>query len=106
MTNLNPDLMNVHGGYVTYDGKFLGRFKHGASTSAKPFANFVLKNFTVEEIDALVASDPRGAPVYRAAEDRGFVLSHIKKWMKRDGFAPTRANFRAWFEFQRGKIAA
>ena len=64
---------NYHGGYLTYQGKFVARFKHVPS-NRPGFVSFLCSNFTVEEYFAALANS---TPV-EVAEAKGY----IKKWIK------------------------
>lgn len=77
------------GGYVTYNGKFVARFKY-AKSGAGSFITFLIKNFTVEEyFDRMAAGE---APL-KIVEDKGYLLPHIKTWLKRDGYEVSKAGF-------------
>jgi hypothetical protein len=88
MTKFTKEGFNYHGGYVTYQGRFVARFKYGAVSSARPFMTFLIKNYTVEEYFALRETpnpDNCLGNVYaplEIVEQKGFILSHIKKWLK------------------------
>jgi len=73
---------NYHGGYLTYEGKFIARFKHMKSN--KPtFLTFLIKNFTQEEYFDLYNSNMAPAKIL---ETKGYLPSHIKKWLKKGGY--------------------
>tara|TARA_R110002020_G_scaffold12409_6_gene45525 strand:+ start:26683 stop:27012 length:330 start_codon:yes stop_codon:yes gene_type:complete len=77
----------------TYHGStFIARFKH-VKGNAGPFMTFLRKNFTVEEWTALIDS---GMTPLKAAETKGFILQHIKRWLKKDGFPQTQEGLKAW----------
>ena len=76
------------------DAKFVARFKRGRE-SQKPFMTCLRKHFTVEEFFARVDAGENPLPI---AESKGFVLSHIKKWLKAAGYPQTQAGYRAWVE--------
>ena len=80
--------------------RFVARFKYAAKSSLGPFATFLRRNFTVEEYFALVDADK--SPL-KIAESKGFVLSHIKKWLKRDGYPQTREGYEAWSAARRSR---
>lgn len=76
------------GGYVTYEGKFVARFKY-ARAGAGSFITFLIKNFTQEEyFEAIQHASP--LPVLEA---KGYLLPHIKKWLIADGLPPTREGY-------------
>lgn len=72
------------GEYAMYNGKFVARFKRGGRGS---FLTFLCKNFTVEEYFAL--QDSGQAPL-TILESKGYVLPHIKKWLKEGGYEVSR----------------
>lgn len=88
MTKFTKEGFDYHGGYVTYQGRFVARFKYGAVSSARPFMTFLIKNYTVEEyFSKLETVNPanslgnRFAPL-EIVEEKGFILSHIKAWLR------------------------
>ena len=84
------DFVN-NGGYVTYgtDRKFVARFKY-ARGGAGSFITFLIKNFTVEEYFAQL--DAGVAPL-KIVEEKGYLLPHIKTWLKRDGYEVSKAGY-------------
>jgi len=91
----------------SWNRQFVARFKYAAKSSIGPFATLLRKNFTVEEF---FAQREAGKTPQEIAESKGFVLSHIKKWLKRDGFTATQEGYRQWLawrrEEQKAKLAA
>lgn len=106
MTSFTKENLRRDGAVVEYfDGTgryFVARFKYGRE-SIGPFMTFLRKNFTVEEyFDRRAAGEtPLGM-----VESKGFVLSHIKKWLKRDGYPTTQAGYRQWTEDRRAEREA
>ena len=92
------------GGYLNYTDdngteRFVARFKYAQTTSRGPWVTFMIKNFTVEEYFSALADGYTPLEVMRA---RGYVLSHIKKWMKSDGWTDlTHAGYNAWTLWRR-----
>ncbi len=83
----------IHNGWIRYDNKFVARFRTAGATG---FASFLVKNFSVEEyFDRLEGNDE--APL-KIAESKGYILPHIKKWLKRDGYPVTRAGYEAYLD--------
>ena len=89
MTKFNKESFDYFGGYLTYgpDRKFVARFKY-RKTDRASFQAFLIKNFTVEEYFALRETpNPDNclgnpyAPL-EILEMKGYVLPHIKKWLK------------------------
>jgi hypothetical protein len=116
MTKFNRDDFNYHGGYLTYTGEqgemteyyaqpchptregmakpaFIARFKYAQTSSRGPWVTFLIKNFTVEEYLGRMAA---GETPLAIMESKGFVLSHIKKWLKEAGYPQTQEGYRQW----------
>jgi hypothetical protein len=98
------DQFNYSGGYLDYTDdngtkRFVARFKYAQTTSRGPWVTFMIKNFTVEEYFSGIAD---GYTPLKVMEARGYVLSHIKKWMKSDGWTDlTHAGYKAWTLWRR-----
>lgn len=60
----------------------VARFKY-ARSSRTAFANFLIKNFTVEEFFGRVNA---GETPLQIAESKGFMMAHIKKLLKEMGY--------------------
>jgi hypothetical protein len=90
-------------GCLTYtdDGctdRFVARLKYAQTSSKGRWITFMIKNFTVEEYFTQAG---RLGPL-EAMEERGFILSHIRKWMKLDGFLDfTNAGRLRWMYWKR-----
>lgn len=98
MTKFTKENLSTHGGYVQYhphadsyyeDRKFVARFKYARSGEAS-FKAFLIKNFTVEEYFEQL--DAGVAPL-RIVEEKGYLLPHIKAWLKKAGYPVTKAGF-------------
>lgn len=106
MTALTKSDFTVFSGYVSLineDGSrtFIARFKYAATSSANPFVTFVCRNFTKEEVIAMIDSVNDGsAPVYKAAQDKGFLLSHVKTMLRRGGYEVSRAGYEQMLDDQ------
>jgi len=73
--------------------KFVARLKYGAKTSAPSFRRFLIDNFTVEEyFDRL---DNAETPL-AILKSKGYLLLHIRQWLKRDGFPQTTEGYKLW----------
>jgi len=93
MAAFTKDTLLNAGGYIMYaplghmtphtDRKFVARFKDGRSGAAS-FVTFLIKNFTVEEYFAQIDA---GVPPLKILEIRGYLLPHIKKWLKAGGYS-------------------
>lgn len=68
-----------------YRGKFVARFKYQRGASGT-FQAFLIKNFTVEEYFTLLV---RGMAPLTILESKGYILPHIKKWLKEGGYPVT-----------------
>lgn len=99
MTKFTKDQFINDAGYVSYcmdpmpcawdRRKFVARFKY-ARGGAASFITFLIKNFTVEEyFDRMEA----GETPLAIAESKGYLLPHIKTWLKRDGYEVSRTGF-------------
>lgn len=76
------------GEYAMYEGKFVARFKRGGRGS---FITFLVKNFTVEEY--FVRLDAGESPL-TILESKGYLLPHIKRWLKEGGYEVSVAGFK------------
>ena len=93
MTQFNKALFTNDGGYVKYDGKFVARFKY-AKAGAGSFITFLIKNFSVEEYFAALEK----APPLSVVCARGYLLPHIKRWLKNEGFPVTPEGYEMFKE--------
>lgn len=98
MTKFTKETFSTHAGYIHYqphansyyeDRKFVARFKH-ARDGVASFKAFLIKNFTVEEYFAQL--DAGKAPL-KIVQEKGYILPHIKTWLKRDGYEVSTAGF-------------
>ena len=77
MTKFVKENFAYHGGYLTYDGKFVARFKYrGSPIKMGAFKAFLIKHVGVEEYFADLDAGISPLP---AIEARGFT------WTTRDG---------------------
>lgn len=74
------------------DCKFVARFKRVAGIGS--FATCLRKNFTVEEYFGRLDAGENPLPI---AESKGYILPHIKKWIKAAGYPVTKAGHDAWW---------
>jgi hypothetical protein len=89
MTKFDKEAFTARQGYVFYDGKFVARFKYKAG-AAMNFVAFLVKNFEVEEYFARLEA---GETPLAVVESKGYVLPHIKRWLKARGLPLTQAGF-------------
>ena len=109
MTKFEKSKFRNSSGYVTYERSYVGegtdhafvaRFKY-ARDGAGSFVTFLIKNFTVEEyFNRLDAGE---APL-EIVKSKGYLLPHIKKWLKRDGYPVTMEGYEAWFKARLERI--
>ena len=101
------DQFNYFGGYLHYTDdngtkRFVARFKYAQTSSRGTWVTFMIKHFTVEEYFLALADS---SPI-QVMQGRGYVLSHIKKWMKQDGWTDlTHAGYKAWSSWRRDETA-
>ena len=77
--------------------KFVARFKFGTPHT---FMTLLRKKFTVEEYFSRLDN---GDSPHSIAEDKGYVMPHIKKWLKKDGYPPTVVGFKLYIADQVAK---
>lgn len=92
MTQFTRSNLTQDGLYVRYNDQVIARFKRGGTAT---FITFLIKNFTVEEYFTLQES---GLQPLQIAESRGYLLPHIRKWLKEAGLPVTPAGFRMLVE--------
>lgn len=85
MTLFNKEFFCINSGYITYQGKFVARFKYQRG-SARGFAKFVADNFSVEEYFQRLNDGESPLPI---AESRGYIQPHIKRILKTMGYPVT-----------------
>ena len=108
MTKFTKENLIKEGKYLFYqpaggtygDRKFVVRFR---SAGVGSFATCLRKNFTVEEYFARLNSGESPLPI---AESKGYLLPHIKRWLKKDGYPISTAGYNAWFKNQMDQVAA
>lgn len=109
MTKFTKENLTAFAGYMQYHphapsleaSKFVARFKH-ARDGVASFKAFLIKNFTVEEYFALL--DCGMAPLM-IVQEKGYILPHIKAWLKRDGYAVTKAGLDQYITDRRNALA-
>jgi hypothetical protein len=83
MTKLIKANFTNDAGYVTYDGKFVARFKYGNRAG---FIAFLVKHFTVEEYFTMLDSKhPSGSRTLAPAEvleTKGYICDNTKRAVK------------------------
>lgn len=93
MTKLDKTAFDCNGGYLTYRvageerARFVARFKYRAGDAAS-FRSFLIKNFSVDEYFARTKNGEAPLPIL---ESKGYVLPHIRKWLREAGLPETQA---------------
>jgi hypothetical protein len=95
MTKFTKENLITEGKYLSYmpngydtpykDRKFVARFRTAGVGS---FATCLRKNFTVEEYFDRMDAGESPLPI---AESKGYLLPHIKKWLKQGGYPVNKA---------------
>lgn len=107
MTKFVKDQFINSGGYVTYcmqpmpcpwdNRKFVARFKYQRG-GASSFISFLIKNFTVEEYFGRLEA---GEGPLTILESKGYLLPHIKKWLKEHNLPLNKDGFNQLVQIQR-----
>jgi hypothetical protein len=99
MTQFKKAQFQVGKGYkatTTYyhNGKheFIARFR---TAGVGTFVTFLIKNFTVEEYLGRLAA---GESPLGVAGSKGYLLPHIKKWLKQGGYEVSQAGYQAYIK--------
>ncbi len=108
MTRFTKQNLIKEGKYLFYqpaggtyaDRKFVARFRTAGVGS---FATCLRKNFTIEEYFGRLDGGESPLPI---AESKGYLLPHIKRWLKKDGYPINTAGYNAWFQNQMENVAA
>jgi hypothetical protein len=82
---------NYSGGYLTYDGKFVARFKYAKDHNQ--FKNFLIKNFVQSEYFDRLAN---GESPLGVLGSKGYVPAHVKKYLIKMGFEPNTNGLKEW----------
>lgn len=90
MTKFEANLFDFHGGYLTYGGKFVARFKHsGSPISPAKFKRELIKNHTVEayfEATEHYNTNPDGTPLgFMRVHSSEWYLTETNKWRAKNG---------------------
>jgi len=111
MTKFTKENLHKDGPYIFYAEpadrwnhkahKFVARFKRVAGAGS--FMTCLRKNFTVEEYFGRIEAGESPLPI---AESKGYILPHIKRWIKEAGYPVTPAGKAAWFADYMTKIEA
>ena len=85
MTKFQKDNFQYSGGFLTYNDKFVARFKNRAGDKVG-FMSFLIKNFSVDEYFAKYAAGTTPAEIL---ESKGYVSTTVKKLLKSAGYPTT-----------------
>jgi hypothetical protein len=96
MTAFDPLKFNLFGEWLTYEGRFVARFKY-RPRSAPSFRSFLAVNFTVEEYFGRL--DAGELPI-RILESKGYVQPHVKRLLRESGLPPTPAGKQEYLRMQ------
>jgi len=72
---------------------FVARLKYGAKTSAPSFRKFLIDHFTVEEYFERITNNEMPLDILKS---KGYLLLHIRQWLKRDGYPQTVEGYQTW----------
>jgi hypothetical protein len=91
MTKFSNENLIDSNGWLSYgpERKFVANFSKRGGGKAT-FIKFLIKNFTVEEYFEMYNS---GMAPLRIVQTKGYLLPHIKTWLKRDGYEVSKAGF-------------
>lgn len=97
MTKFVKEQFESFGGYVHYrtvagEQKFVARFKHQPGAKGS-FITFLIKNFEVEEYFARLEAGESPLPI---VETKGYLLPHIKRWLKDGGYPVNQIGFKQY----------
>lgn len=95
MTKFSKENLNDANGWLSYgpERKFVANFtKRGSGKS--DFISFLIKNYTVEEYFSLLNV---GMAPLMIVQEKGYILPHIKKWLKKRGLPQTQAGLEMAF---------
>ena len=73
--------------------KVIARFKYGAKTSIPSFRKFLIDFFQIEEFLDRIADGEMPLDIVKS---KGYLLLHIRQWLKRDGFPQTPEGYKLW----------
>ena len=109
MTKFTKENLHKDGSYVFFatpenrwnhkEHRFVARFKVAGVGS---FMTHLRKNWTVE---AYFAAMEAGEGPLTIVKQTGYLLPHIKRWLKEAGHPATRAGYAAWKEERRARYA-
>lgn len=87
MTAFQKTNFNRNGDCVTYNGKFVARFKH-KKRDCVHFINFLCSKFDVEEYFGMLE---QGYTPVGALETKGYVSTTVKRILRDHGYPETQA---------------
>ena len=84
----NTEDFNNNGGFLTYENKFVARFKYQKS-AVNDFKKFLIANFSPNEYFVLLEKE---SPL-TVLESKGYVLPHIRTWLIKAGLPATQEGY-------------
>lgn len=87
---------NYSGGYLTYEARFVARFKYFAQKMGD-FKKFLIEHFAPEEYFTRLENNE--APL-EILESKGYVLPHIREELTRNGYPVTPEGFKEYIKDQ------
>jgi len=107
MANFTKENLSIESEYIIYrngtESKFVARLKYGQKTSRGPFVTFLTKNFTVEEYFSRMEN---GESPLGIMQSKGFILSHIKKWLREGGYPVTQEGYKQYLDNESARFRA
>lgn len=94
---IKKDFSN-NSGYLTYQGKFVARFKYNKK-SVNDFKKFLIANFSTEEYFSRIQKE---APL-EILESKGYLLPLIRKCLEENNMLPTVENWKLYIQKQISK---
>lgn len=96
MTTFSKENIIDSNGWLSYgaERKFVANFSKRGGGKAT-FKTFLIKNFTVEEYFARLNA---GEAPLQIVESKGYLLPHIKKWLKEGGYEVSRAGYNQYVQ--------
>lgn len=86
----DKNFFHYSGGYLTYNAKFVARFKY-LRKSMGDFKKFLVANFSPDEYFGLLENGELPLPILQT---KGYVQPHIREELERQGYAVNLEGFR------------
>jgi hypothetical protein len=92
MTKFDRESFRQDAMYITYNGKFVARFKYQKSAMGS-FIKFLRNHFTVEEYFGRMEA---GESPLKILESKGYILPHVKRILRQAGYEDTMEGFKRY----------